>query len=54
MSPEKSIILLTDGRANIGIKPQIAAQEAKENNIKIYTIGIGSLSGGELSYTNTY
>lgn len=54
ISPEKSIILLTDGRANIGIKPQIAAQEAKENNIKIYTIGIGSLSGGELSYTNTY
>lgn len=51
-SPEKSIILLTDGRANVGIDPIIAWQESKEFNIKVYTIGIWSLSGSDLFYTD--
>ncbi len=51
-SPEKSIILLTDGRANIGIDPIVAWQESRESNIKVYTIGIGSLSGSDLFYTD--
>ena len=48
---EKIIILVTDGRANIGIPPVIAADEATKNNIVIYTIGIWSSSGSLLSYT---
>lgn len=39
----KIIILLTDGRNNAGeIAPLTAAQIAKEYDIKIYTIGVGS------------
>ncbi len=47
---EKIIILVTDGRANVGIPPIIAANEAAKNNIVIYTIGIWSSSGSVLSY----
>ncbi len=39
----KIIILLTDGRNNAGeIDPIRAAELAKENHIKIYTIGVGT------------
>lgn len=39
----KVVILLTDGVNNAGyIKPQTAAELAKEFNIKVYTIGVGS------------
>lgn len=49
---EKSIILITDGRANIGIDPLIAAKESKENGIHIYSIAVGSSSWSLLSYKN--
>ncbi len=51
---EKSIVLITDWRSNVGIDPIIAAYDSKNANIHIYPIGIGSNSGGKLSYTNTY
>ncbi|PKF74126.1 VWA domain-containing protein [Chryseobacterium sp. PMSZPI] len=40
----KVIILMTDGVSNIqnAIPPQIAAELAKNNNIKVYSIGIGT------------
>lgn len=45
-APEKVIVLLTDGDDNAGeVRPQTAADLALENNIRIYSIGIGS--GGE-------
>ncbi len=44
------ILLMTDGRANVGIKPTIVASEAQKIWIKIHTIAIGSLSGWVLSY----
>ena len=53
-SPEKSVILLTDGRANVWIDPIIAAQESEQSHIKIYTIGIGSVHGGDLFYTDSF
>lgn len=40
-----SIILVTDGRANIGIDPRIALKETSEKNIPVYTIGIGGAAG---------
>lgn len=52
-SPEKSIILVTDGRANIGIDPIISAQESHNNNIRIYPIGIGSMENNPLYYTDS-
>ena len=43
-SKSKIIILLTDGVNNSGyIEPLTAAQLAKEYNIKIYTVGVGSM-----------
>jgi Ca-activated chloride channel family protein len=53
-SQSRSIILLTDGRANIGIDPILSAQESRDQDIRIYTVGIGSLSGAELSYTDSW
>lgn len=45
----KVIILLTDGVNNAGeISPQQALEIAKENNIRVYTIGIGTI--GEALY----
>ncbi|MCR4663615.1 MAG: VWA domain-containing protein [Endomicrobiaceae bacterium] len=42
-SKSKIVVLLTDGANNRGeISPMTAAQLAKDNNIKVYTVGIGS------------
>ncbi|MBS1571149.1 MAG: VWA domain-containing protein [Bacteroidetes bacterium] len=43
-SKSKIIILMTDGENNIenAIPPQVAAELAKSNGIKVYTIGIGT------------
>lgn len=39
----KVVVLLTDGVNNSGyIKPMVAAQLAQENDVKLYTIGVGS------------
>ena len=35
----KVLILLTDGEANVGVDPIIAAEDARSKGIKIYTIG---------------
>ncbi|MBT8230722.1 MAG: VWA domain-containing protein [Bacteroidia bacterium] len=43
-SKSKVVILLTDGVNNAGyIKPMTAAEIAKELNVKVYTIGVGSM-----------
>ncbi len=52
-SSEKSIILITDWRANLWIDPIISAWESDEQDIHIYTVGIGSVDGKDLFYTNT-
>lgn len=44
----KVLILVTDGDANAGIDPISAAQKAAEENVTIYTIGIGSESGAPI------
>lgn len=50
----KVLIVLTDGDANVGINPITAAKKAKEENIKIYTIGIGSTSGAPIPVTDSF
>lgn len=50
----KVIILLTDGDANVGADPKIAAQYAHENNVRIYTIGIGTKEGAPLPYRDAF
>lgn len=52
-SPSKSkvIILLTDGVSNVGsLDPISAAEIAKELNIKVYTIGVGSNGTANMPY----
>ena len=50
----KAIILLTDGYHNAGqISPKEAVQKAKEQGIKIYTIGIGKKSDYDGSLLQT-
>lgn len=51
----KSIILLTDGSNNTGVvAPLTAAQVARENGIKIYTIGVGSNGTAEFPVAIDY
>jgi Ca-activated chloride channel family protein len=40
------IVLLTDGASNAGPLPMIAAEQAVERGIRVYTIGFGTASGG--------
>jgi Ca-activated chloride channel family protein len=50
----KAIILLTDGYHNAGEhSPKIAVQKAKEQGIKIYTIGIGKKSDYDVTLLET-
>jgi Ca-activated chloride channel family protein len=47
-SKSKVVILLTDGVNNSGyIKPMTAAEIAKEIDVKVYTIGVGSMGAAE-------
>ena len=42
--PSRVIILLTDGSNNAGeVTPEMAAELAKTKNIRVYTIGVGSM-----------
>lgn len=50
-APKKCIILLTDGENNSGsIHPETAANLAKQNNIPIYVVGIGSKGRFAIEY----
>lgn len=42
----KVMILLTDGESLEGLSPIEAARQAKEKNIRIYSIGVGTEQGG--------
>jgi len=47
---DKVLVLLTDGENTAGnISPEQAVQAAKEIALRVYTIGIGSASSGDLS-----
>jgi len=39
--PSKIIVLATDGESNAGIAPMKAAEEARKEGIRIYTLGMG-------------
>lgn len=49
---QKSIILITDGSANVWIKPTTALDEIKKTSIPIYSIGIGKQNNEPIFYTN--
>ncbi len=44
----KVLLLLTDGDANTGVDPILAAKRAREKGVKIYAIGIGKKGGAPL------
>lgn len=53
LADNKVIILLTDGVSNVGnMTPLQAAQQAKDQNLKVYTIGIGQKSNAALLRTS--
>lgn len=52
-SSKKSIVLITDGENNAGsIHPNTAARLAKEKNISLYVLGIGTKGTVPLEYTD--
>ncbi len=50
----KIIILISDGDANVGVDPKVAAYKAKELDVKIYTIGIGKKEGAPIPVTDAF
>lgn len=54
MTDKSSIILITDGRANVGIDPLIAARETAWLGVPVFTIAIWGTSDQVLSYTDPY
>ncbi len=51
----KVIVLLTDGVANVGLMtPLQAAEEAKKQKIKVYTIGVGTQGEAKIPVGNTF
>lgn len=44
----KVIVLLTDGRSNVGISPMEGIDYLKNDNILVFTIGIGTGTGGSI------
>ncbi|MCG3207551.1 MAG: hypothetical protein FOGNACKC_01151 [Anaerolineae bacterium] len=42
------IVLLTDGASNQGLPPLVAAQEAVDRGVRVYTIGFGTANGGSM------
>ena len=45
------VVLLTDGASNTGTDPLVAAQQAADRGVRVYTIGFGTVNGGSMSPT---
>lgn len=50
----RAIILVSDGQNNVGCLLEDGIAYAKKNNITIFSVGIGSESGGELGETGIF
>lgn len=48
------IVLLTDGASNQGPPPIVAAQQAADRGVRVYTIGYGTESGGVMDCSGTF
>lgn len=48
--PPGAIVLLSDGGSNVGVDPVAAAQQAKQQHVKIYTVAIGTAGGTMLAH----
>lgn len=52
-APKKCIVLITDGESNAGsIHPETAAELAKNNNITVYVMGVGTKGTVPIEYTD--
>lgn len=52
-APKKCIVLVTDGESNAGsIHPETAAELAKNNNISVYILGVGTKGTVPIEYTD--
>jgi Ca-activated chloride channel family protein len=47
------IVLLTDGASNTGVLPLVAAQQAANRGVRIYTIGFGTANGGPFMFCDS-
>jgi Ca-activated chloride channel homolog len=44
------IVLLSDGRTNMGVEPLDAARLAADRGVRIYTVGFGTKTGGSVDF----
>jgi Ca-activated chloride channel family protein len=44
------IVLLSDGRTNVGVEPLDAARMAADRGIRVFTVGFGTAEGGNVDF----
>ncbi|MCB1632033.1 MAG: VWA domain-containing protein [Steroidobacteraceae bacterium] len=44
------IVLLSDGRTNVGIEPLAAARLAADRGVRVFTVGFGTAAGGTIGF----
>jgi Ca-activated chloride channel homolog len=44
------IVLLSDGRTNVGIQPLDAARLAADLGVRVFTVGFGTVAGGDVNF----
>jgi len=50
---QDAVVVLTDGRSNVGTAVDKAIEYAKSNNVVVYTIGVGTEEGGSFLLNTT-
>jgi len=49
-NPSAVIVLLSDGRTNVGVAPLDAARLAADRGVRVFTVGFGTAAGGTVDF----
>lgn len=49
-NPSAVIVLLSDGRTNVGVDPLEAARLAADRGVRVFTVGFGTKQGGSVNF----
>jgi len=49
-NPSAVIVLLSDGRTNVGVDPLEAARLAADRGVRVFTVGFGTATGGNVNF----
>ena len=53
-NPSAVIVLLSDGRTNVGVDPLDAARMAADRGVRVFTVGFGTAEGGTVDFGGSW